>query len=99
MPENKDTPEKSNLTRRKFMDRVMLTVAGGAALMLAGTQQAEAKVSKTAAKYRSSPKMGKSCGGCAKYMGNGKCSAVKGTVSKNGYCNLYAAKKAKRGSY
>ena len=91
--------EKGDLTRRRFMDRVMLTVAGGAVLMLAGTREAEAKVSKMSASYRSSPKMGKSCRGCANYQGSGKCKIVKGTVSSSGYCKFYARKKAYRGSY
>ena len=84
--------EAGELTRRGFLDRIMLTAAGGAALMIAGTQQAEAKVSKASAKYRSSPKMGRSCKGCTRYQGNGKCATVKGTVSSNGYCNYYARK-------
>ena len=84
--------EQRELTRRGFLDRIMLTAAGGAALMIAGTQQAAAKVSKSSAKYSSSPKMGKSCKGCTRYQGNGKCAIVKGKVSSNGYCNYYTRK-------
>ena len=89
---DQEREEKSELTRRGFLDRIMLTAAGGAALMIVGTEQAAAKVAKASAKYRSSPKAGRSCKGCTRYQGNGKCSIVKGTVSSNGYCNYYARK-------
>ena len=89
---------KSEISRRKFLDRIFLTVAGGAAIMVIGTKEAQAKVSKSAAKYRGSPKLGRSCGKCARYQGNGKCSKVKGTVSANGYCNYYS-RRNRSGSY
>ena len=85
------------VTRRRFLDRIMMTVAGGAVLMIAGTQDAEAKVSKMAAKYRGSAYMGKSCSGCKRYQGNGKCSQVAGSVSPGGYCKYYARKKSSVG--
>ena len=84
--------ETSGLTRRGFFDRVMLAAAGGAALMLVGTSAALAKVKKVTAKYRSSPKSGKSCGGCKHYKGSGRCALVAGTVSSSGYCRYYSKK-------
>ena len=93
---NDKTAQGSNksgeLTRRGFLDRIMLTAAGGAALMIAGTSAAVAKVAKATAKYRSSPKSGKKCSGCKHYKGSGRCALVSGKVSGNGYCNYYSKK-------
>ena len=84
--------DSGSVTRRGFFDKIMLTVAGGAALMVAGTTHAVAKVAKATAKYRSSPRSGKKCSGCKHYKGSGKCALVAGTVSANGYCNYYSKK-------
>ena len=84
--------ETAGLTRRGFLDRIMLTAAGGAAFIVAGTSAALAKVAKATAKYRSSPKSGKSCSGCKHYKGSGRCALVAGKVSSSGYCNYYSKK-------
>ncbi len=84
--------KSAELTRRGFLDRIMLTAAGGAALIIAGTTHADAKVAKMTAKYRNSPKYGKKCSGCKHYRGSGKCALVSGKISGNGYCNYYSKK-------
>ncbi|MCF6200314.1 MAG: high potential iron sulfur protein [Hyphomicrobiaceae bacterium] len=89
---------KSDLTRRGFFGRAALTIAGGAALMVAGTRNAAAKVSKMSAKYKSAPQKGKSCKGCKRFDGTDKCSTVAGKISPNGYCRYYSRKSAYRGS-
>ena len=94
----KKQDEKSEMNRRGFLGKMMLGAAGGAALMLAGTREAAAKVSKMAAKYRNAPKMGKSCKGCRRFNGVDKCSTVAGKISSNGYCKYYSRKRAYRGS-
>ncbi len=90
--------EVSEMTRRKFLDRILLTVAGSALLVVSGAKRAQAKVSKSVASYRGSPSGGRKCSGCVRYLGNGRCSKVKGTVSSNGYCDYYARRR-KSGSY
>ena len=82
----------SELTRRNFLDRTMLTIAGGALTLMVGIKSAAAKVSQKSVNYQASPSDGKKCDTCALYQGNGKCAAVDGAVSADGYCKLYAPK-------
>ncbi len=82
----------SELTRRTFLDSSLLTIAGGAAMLMVGIKSAAAKVSQKSVNYQASPSGGKKCDTCALYQGNGKCAAVDGSVSPSGYCKLYAPK-------
>ncbi len=92
--------DKVELTRRGFFGRAALTIAGGAALMVAGTRNAAAKVSKMSAKYKKTAYKGRSCKGCKRFDSeNNRCSTVAGRISPNGYCRYYSSKRAYRGSY
>ena len=88
----RDNNGSNKLTRRNFLDRMMLTMAGGAAIIVAGTRRAVAKVTQKSVNYQATPSDGKKCETCALYQGNGKCAAVDGTVAAAGYCKLYAPK-------
>ncbi len=92
--------DKGELTRRGFFGRAALTIAGGAVLMVAGTRNAAAKVSKMSAKYRKKAFKGRSCKGCKRFDGeNNRCSTVAGRISPDGYCRYYSRIRAYRGSY
>jgi len=82
----------AKISRRGFFDRMLMTVVGGAAVVVAGVQPAAAKVSKMAAKYRSNSGMYGKCANCSRYRGGGKCSKVSGAVSSQGWCRYYAHK-------
>ena len=86
---------RGDLTRRGFLDRIFLTLAGTAIVLISRTDQALAKVSQVAAKYQNSARSGGHCFICKHYQGGGKCSQVSGAVSKNGWCKLYSFKPTK----
>ena len=90
--EKRVTKGSSDLTRRRFLDRAMLSMAGGAAILMVGIKSGAAKVTQKSVNYQATPSDGKKCETCALYQGNGKCAAVDGSVAAEGYCKLYAPK-------
>lgn len=71
-----------------------------AAVVVAGTGQADAaaKGSQAQYKYQTKPKDGKKCSTCTFFIpgksatANGSCKIVEGTISPNGWCIAYSAK-------
>jgi len=93
--------EKSGngMTRRTFVTNAIVLPAL-AGLLLAETTTAEAKGSQAQFKYQSTPKNGQKCSTCTQFIPgsspskNGTCKVVDGSISPNGWCIAYAAKKS-----
>ena len=96
MPEPIDLISRAAILRR---------LAGVPAVALAIGLTAEAAtaapgLTQAAAKYQKTPKNGQHCAGCQLYVpaktnpttANGTCQAVQGSISPNGWCQLYAPK-------
>jgi hypothetical protein len=86
---------------------VLRRIAGGSAAALAVAMTARAAeaapgLTQAAAKYQTTPKNGQHCAGCQLYIpaktnpttAKGACQAVQGSISPNGWCQLYAPKAA-----
>ena len=67
--------------------------AGGAALVLAATVPAQAKMTQAAAGYQDSPaKNGDACATCSLFKAPAACTLVDGTISPKGWCRFYNKK-------
>lgn len=51
------------------------------------------KATKTEARYQDYPKAMQSCGGCTMFVKPDACTAVRGEVSRHGWCRFHEAKK------
>ncbi len=87
------------VTRREFV-RGAIVLPALAGLMIAGTTAAQAKGSQAQFKYQSKPSEGHKCSGCTFFIpgssatANGTCKIVDGSISPNGWCTAFAAKKS-----
>jgi hypothetical protein len=80
------------LSRRQLF--ATLIGAGGAAILLAANEAtaAPAKTDQRTVKYQDYPKNGLSCTQCKAFKPPNTCQRVAGSVSPNGWCNLFAKK-------
>jgi hypothetical protein len=73
-------------SRRGFLK----TTFAGALLAGAFTvSEAQAKVSKSAANYRDSPRGNQRCSGCRFFVSPDSCKRVAGDISPNAWCTYY----------
>ena len=80
-----------DVTRRSLIRGA--TLAGSAvALGIFASASAQTKASKQQAKYQDQPKGGQRCSGCLNFMPPASCRVVDGTISPDGWCQLFAAK-------
>lgn len=89
----------NSMSRRTFVtNAVVLPALAG--LLLAETATAQAKGSQASFKYQGTPKNGQKCSTCTQYIPNstasknGTCKIVDGSISPNGWCIAYSAKKS-----
>jgi hypothetical protein len=77
---------KSTSTRRSVVK------AAGCALALLGLSAtgARAKSSQSSVAYRNSPRGRERCANCAYFISPRSCSAVRGAVSPNGWCDIWS---------
>lgn len=73
---------------------VLIAAAGGvaAAGALLSPAQGATKVSKAVAKYQDHPHGQQRCAICLHFRPPASCEIVAGTISPNGWCQLFAAK-------
>jgi hypothetical protein len=87
------------MTRRSFVSNVVVLPAL-AGLLLSETIPAQAKGSQAQFKYQNTPKNGQKCSTCMQFVPgsspskNGSCKIVDGSISPNGWCIAWAAKKS-----
>lgn len=67
-------------------------VAVSAAFMRPMRAVAQQKATQADAKYQSSPKDNQKCSGCSQFQAPSACKVVEGTVSPEGWCQLFTAK-------
>ena len=93
------TDSTNGMTRRSFVANVVVLPAL-AGLLLAETTGAQAKGSQAQFKYQKTPNNGHKCSQCTFYVpgssatANGSCKIVDGSISPNGWCTAWAAKKS-----
>jgi hypothetical protein len=80
-----------NMSRRMALTSTALAFVAAAdtAMTRAGAQQ---KISQAVAKYQDQPKEKQSCAVCVNFQPPNACKFVEGTISPNGWCQLFAAK-------
>ena len=82
------------LTRRGLL---LTAVAGGGVLLataLVAPTEASAKVAQRSVAYRGAPNGTARCSNCALWQPPAACKVVNGVISPNGWCSIYAPKKA-----
>jgi hypothetical protein len=84
--------ETRRISRRSLL-RNAACLAGAAPLLLITANSAQAaKLSKTAVAYQNSPKGSRKCSNCRLFQPPSACRSVEGTVSPNGWCNIWVKK-------
>lgn len=80
-----------NMSRRMALTSTALAFVAAAdvAITRAGAQT---KLTQAVAKYQDQPKGQQSCAVCANFEPPSGCKFVQGTISPNGWCQLFAAK-------
>jgi hypothetical protein len=68
--------------------------AGSATVFSAGDAGAQAKLSKAAVRFTSSPKDGKSCRTCKLFVAPSSCTFVEGTTEPTGSCWIWRDNRA-----
>ncbi len=87
-----------DMSRKDFVAKIVILPAL-AGFVATETTAAQAKGSKAQFKYQNSPHNGQKCSGCTFFIpgssatANGTCKLVDGSISPNGWCTAYAAKK------
>jgi hypothetical protein len=83
-----------------LINLLALPIAVTAVAATAGQASAAATLDPSAVQYQTKPNGSKKCSGCALFIpaktnpttANGSCKQVKGVISPNGYCAIYAPK-------
>jgi High potential iron-sulfur protein len=73
-----------------FSRRSVLSGAGNAALYGATVTSATAKVSQSAVTYQQAPKGEQRCSNCKQFQPPNACKLIKGSISPQGWCQLWA---------
>lgn len=84
----------SELSRRGLLRAAI--VGGGLvfAAAIVSPTEASAKVSQRSVAYRGAPNGTARCVNCALWQPPAACKVVEGVISPNGWCSIYAPKKA-----
>ena len=87
------TTRPPNRSRRRFLGRAAVAVAGGtAAAAGVAARPARAAVTQALAHYQATPKGKASCTTCSQFVSPNACKVVSGGVSPLGWCLLFAPK-------
>lgn len=89
-----------SVSRRAFIGSAALLAGAAAApgLLVSPVASAQQKVPQASVKYQDKPNGDKKCSTCLQFVpgsspsANGACKLVEGTISPNGYCQLWVAK-------
>lgn len=83
---------RREILRRTLLADAALAVAAATALRTVPGARAQAKVSKTVAKYQDRPKGEQRCAICINFEPPNRCRFVAGDISPNGWCQFFAAR-------
>lgn len=78
-------------SRRHFLQG-SAAVAGGAGLVIAASEKAEAKVAQATVHYQEKPKGAQECSNCNYFEPPSSCKLVEGPINPSGWCMLWAKK-------
>jgi hypothetical protein len=84
--------DNKHISRRAMLAQTTLALGGGVAGAAVRHAAAQTKISQEVAKYQSTPKGQQSCAVCVNFQPPNACKFVEGTISPNGWCQLFAAK-------
>lgn len=84
--------DTEKLSRRGFFARAVIFTAGMTAGLGATLKSAAAKMTQKAALYQNKPKEGAKCATCTHFQPPASCNIVAGTISPNGWCQMYIKK-------
>ena len=77
--------------RKAFSRRSLMSGAGAIAVLGANaTAGRTAKVSQSAVTYQASPKGEQRCGNCKQFQPPNACKLIDGSISPQGWCQLWA---------
>lgn len=87
-------PLTGGLSRRSLLRATALLAAGGAlGTGAARESRAEARLPQDQVSYQNSPKGDRRCKDCVNFEGNNSCRVVAGTISPDGWCRLWNARR------
>lgn len=83
----------AQVSRRLVLGGAAAAGLGAVCVFAAGGRaRAAGKATQADASYQDSPKDGAKCDGCAQFQAPSACAVVDGTISPNGWCQLYSPK-------
>ena len=88
----KGNKDSERISRRVMLTGTTLALGIGAASASVRRAAAQTKISQAAAKYQDTPKGQQNCAVCVNFQAPNACKFVDGTISPNGWCQLFAAK-------
>lgn len=80
------------LSRRAVLAGTRLTLGGAIAAQTASPAAAQPNFSQADAMYQTMPKGDQRCGLCSSFAPPNACQLVQGTISPNGWCQLFSPK-------
>ncbi len=83
--------DRARLSRRAAITRAALAL-GAAAVAVVRRAEAQEKLAQADAKYQPTPNGNDHCALCANFVAPHACKFVQGTVSPNGWCQLFSGK-------
>lgn len=82
-------------SRRSALKTGLAIVAGTGLAGIATRARAQsAKADPSTVAYQTKPSNGQQCSGCVQFVAPGSCKIVSGSISPNGWCELYSPKSA-----
>jgi len=82
----------TGLSRRSVLQGVTCAVAATPIILATTYPASAAKMSRSSAGYRNSPKGNQSCANCKLFIPPSSCKLVEGPVSARGWCRLWVSK-------
>jgi len=89
---NNDTTSCRRISRRTVLTGTAVALGAAAAATAVSRAQAQQKITQADAQYQGKPKDGQHCAGCVNFEAPKGCKFVEGTISPNGWCQLYSPK-------
>lgn len=92
MTDSRNERRAKPLSRRDVFTRTAIFVTAMTAGLGASLRSAAAKMTQKAALYQDKPKDGAKCATCTHFQPPSSCNIVDGTISPNGWCQMYIKK-------
>jgi hypothetical protein len=86
------TKDLTKLSRRSLLQGAACAACAVPILLVTSEAALAAKVSQASVHYKNSPNGDKKCSTCKQFVAPSTCKSVQGTISPNGYCNIWTKK-------